>query len=87
MNPSSLRKDIWLRRAKGSAVQRQKDMNRIALAMSSVKPINMPVANSSMMKGSPSSIDFFLFCEATSEADEGGHLPVVRTIFKLFYIS
>jgi hypothetical protein len=28
MNPSSLSKDIWLRRAKGSAVQRQKDMNR-----------------------------------------------------------
>jgi hypothetical protein len=28
MNPSSLSKDIWLCRAKGSAVQRQKDMNR-----------------------------------------------------------
>jgi len=28
MNPSSLDIDLWLRRAKGSAVQRQKDMNR-----------------------------------------------------------
>jgi hypothetical protein len=28
MNPSSLENDIWLRRAKGSAMQRQKDMNR-----------------------------------------------------------
>jgi len=28
MNTSSLGRDIWLRRAKGSAVQRQKDMNR-----------------------------------------------------------
>jgi len=28
MNPSSLEIDIWLRRAKGSAVQSQKDMNR-----------------------------------------------------------
>jgi hypothetical protein len=28
MNPSSLDIDFWLRRAKGSAVQRQKDMNR-----------------------------------------------------------
>ena len=26
MNPSSLGIDIWLRRAKGSGVQRQKDM-------------------------------------------------------------
>jgi hypothetical protein len=26
MNPSSLDIDLWLRRAKGSAVQRQKDM-------------------------------------------------------------
>jgi len=50
MNPSSLGIDIWLRRAKGSAVQRQKDMNRIALAMSSVKPINCPAANCSMMR-------------------------------------
>ena len=28
MNPSSLNIDFWLRRAKGSAVQRQRDMNR-----------------------------------------------------------
>jgi hypothetical protein len=28
MNPSSLDIDFWLRRAKGSAVQRHKDMNR-----------------------------------------------------------
>jgi hypothetical protein len=28
MNPSSLAMDIWIRRAKGSAVKRQKDMNR-----------------------------------------------------------
>ena len=30
MNPSSLGIDIWLRRAKGSAVQRQKDMYKYA---------------------------------------------------------
>jgi len=57
MTPSSLDIDIWLWRAKGSAEQRhlpagrqERTWTEIDLAMSSVKPINCPVANCSLMR-------------------------------------
>ena len=54
MNPSSLDIGLWLRRAKGSAVQSQKDMYKMF--------------GSELIEdeGSPSTIEDIIFCEATS---------------------
>ncbi len=60
MNPSSLSIDIWLRRAKGSAVERQKDMNRNRLG-DELGETNKLFGNAlSDDEGSPSTIENFI---------------------------
>jgi hypothetical protein len=82
MNPSSLDIDLWLLRAKGSAVQRQKEMYKLfgstlfvdegcsyrVIFFSGIDSVELHCVPVRELTafGSPSTIENILFCEATS---------------------